>query len=296
MKIVAIGQNDLTRHCLDGFMEAGWTVKAIIGSMDKRADSIDIGRYATEIGAEMFWLPRGNSINDATRAIRHMHPDYLFVSWHEILKPELLSIPKHFTIGTHPTPLPLGSGRHPLHWLLALGYIESALSFFRMTVNVDAGPLLIQESFPVGPNISETQKAMHLVGQRAARRLGQQLNENATHPGLVQDDSNRTTWRARIEADITIDPRMSVDAIVRLVNSYGPPFPGAILKANQARMRVVEAKATSIAGVWEQTGTIMEQGPHTLLMKADDGVVYLRGDVPQAFRKLTYIRPPASEL
>ena len=47
-----------------------------------------------------------------------------------LIKKEILEIPKKYCIGTHPTALPFNRGRHPLHWLIAIGIPKTALSFF----------------------------------------------------------------------------------------------------------------------------------------------------------------------
>jgi len=298
MNVVAIGQNIFTQRCLDGFREAGWNITGIVTSEEKRADSVDMHGYLkNHPGATLLTV---DSVNNPVfqTAIASIKPDYLFVSWHEILSKEILEIPRYFAIGSHPTPLPLGAGRHPLHWLVAMGHRASEVSFFRLTEKVDSGPVLYRQHFPVMSTMWQTQNEMHEAAQSGAQNLAIRLTINpAKNPGVSSQNGRtkwraHTKWRARTEADITIDPRMSMDAIARLVNSYAPPFPGAILRANGTAMRVTAVvNSMALDSEWEQTGKILARDKQSLLLKVDDGAIVLVGEVPDEFRKLTHILP-----
>ena len=62
--------------------------------------------------------------------------------------------PKFGIIGTHPSPIPINKGSHPLHWMIALKIKRSKISFFLMDQGVDTGNVLYQKSFNLGNNIS----------------------------------------------------------------------------------------------------------------------------------------------
>ena len=64
------------------------------------------------------------------KILSYHRADFIFVSWPKIVKADILDTPKYFCIGTHPTNLPYNRGRHPLHWIIALGISETKLSFF----------------------------------------------------------------------------------------------------------------------------------------------------------------------
>ena len=60
-----------------------------------------------------------------------MHPDLIIcVGWSQILKSEILNIPKLGVIGFHPSKLPENRGKHPIIWSLVLGKKETASTFF----------------------------------------------------------------------------------------------------------------------------------------------------------------------
>lgn len=62
--------------------------------------------------------------------------DFIAISWPKMIAQSVLSIPKLGFIGTHPTHLPYGRGRHPLHWMISMGISSTSLSFFILDAGV----------------------------------------------------------------------------------------------------------------------------------------------------------------
>ena len=89
-----------------------------------------------------------------------LHFDFFVSSWPNLISNKVLKIPKFGVIGTHPTPIPMNRGRHPLHWMIALGISNSKISFFKMDETIDGGNILIQEPFIVGGNINSANNNM----------------------------------------------------------------------------------------------------------------------------------------
>lgn len=68
--------------------------------------------------------------SDITDFISSYRSCLVLISWPKIILARVLSVSNSCFIGTHPTPLPLGRGRHPLHWMRVLGIKRSQITAF----------------------------------------------------------------------------------------------------------------------------------------------------------------------
>ena len=82
--------------------------------------------------------------------LKKSKPDLILVmGWSQLLKDELIDIPKIGIIGSHPTELPKYRGRAPIPWTILKGLTKSALTFFWIDKGVDDGDILDQEFFSI---------------------------------------------------------------------------------------------------------------------------------------------------
>ena len=72
------------------------------------------------------------SVNDNKfiEIVESTKPDLLIVNWPRIINRSVLDLFRFGAIGSHPSQLPWGKSRHPLHWQIAMGIQNSCLSFF----------------------------------------------------------------------------------------------------------------------------------------------------------------------
>ena len=177
----------------------------------------------------------------------NMH-DVTVISWPRILGPSVLQAGGRFFVGTHPTPLPLGRGRHPLHWMRVLGLWRSTVSAFRVDEGIDSGRIVATATFRILP-WRDVKSDMHRL-ERKMTLLGLKLGLKLLfgYPnGHKQADGNQTTWRKRTEADTQIDFRMSSKGIVQHVRSFSHPFPLASVELSGVHYRVRHAKSAPFA-------------------------------------------------
>lgn len=64
--------------------------------------------------------------------------------------PDALAVPTHGWLNGHPSLLPKHRGPMPWGWAIRAGDDELGITFHRMDVGLDTGPILAQRSFPLG--------------------------------------------------------------------------------------------------------------------------------------------------
>jgi len=240
------------------------------------------------------------SVNDIefNEIVESAEPDLLIVNWPRIINESTLDLFRLGAIGSHPSQLPWGSGRHPLQWQIAMGIRNSCLSFFRLTPEVDEGPLLLQIPYEITSDdtILTVLSKIDQATFSGARELGLKLIKNELEPLALPVGTKVPIWRRRNLADVEIDCRMSTNAIIRLVNSFIPPYPGAKLLTEFGSVTITGASKHDFKS-WDlyQIGSVLKTGTNSIVLRADDGPVELkcRDQLPENFCKLQFVHPPS---
>ncbi|MBU1866872.1 MAG: methionyl-tRNA formyltransferase, partial [Candidatus Margulisbacteria bacterium] len=106
--------------------------------------------------------------------LESLRPDLgVVVAYGQILPGEILDLPKNGFINLHASLLPKYRGAAPVQWALIKGEKESGMTIFRLTEQLDAGPILSQRAVPIAPeDDAETLlKKVFEVGQRLLLEL-----------------------------------------------------------------------------------------------------------------------------
>ena len=169
--------------------------------------------------------PRGDVF---LAALRHWQPEIgVVVAYGHILRPEVLRLPSRGMINVHASLLPRLRGAAPINWAIREGDDLTGISIMAMEPGMDTGPILHQNTLPIGPNdtagtltgrLAEL-GADTLVEALALMRLG----------GLapVPQDESLATYAAKIDRTLTrVDWTADADTVSRGIRAFDPQ-PGA---------------------------------------------------------------------
>ena len=306
MQFVVIGTSAFTMRSAEGILDSGGQIAALISLPQELLpnNSADLASFARERDIPYHEVEDINS-DQSYNVISDSRPDYIFSSWPKIIQGHILSIPKYYCIGTHPTELPYNRGRHPLHWLITMGIPSTKLSLFLMDEGIDNGNILLQIRFDIDTEdyIDAAVEKMNEAVYEGASILCDNLKEKPGFLGVGQDQDAANYWRRRTPYDVTLDMRMSADMIVRTVRSFAPPYPCANLIFRKYVIKVAQARSVKRGLSPDVTqriepGRILAADGHTLVVKAEDGFVELKckTPLPRAIYKATYLHPPVKYL
>jgi methionyl-tRNA formyltransferase len=243
-------------------------------------NSVNIRKFSNLNNIKFYETSDINS-NKSIAYLKELQIDFILSTWPNLISNKVLSIPKYGVIGTHPTSLPINKGRHPLHWMIVMGRKQSTLSFFKMDEGIDSGNILIQEPFIIGDDINITNNNMCRAGEKGIKKLFKIFEYDRNFDGYRQDLNSGNYYRKRDEHDITIDPRMSGDMIIRIVNSFCNPYPGARLYLRKRiYVNIISAKILNpkiLESNWEnyEHGHLIKYDSYTLWLRVEDCVIEL---------------------
>jgi methionyl-tRNA formyltransferase len=156
-------------------------------------------------------------------------PELLFVvGWSRLVGPEVIETASVATLGMHPAPLPRGRGRAPIAWSLVKGLDETALSFFHLVEEADAGDLVGQESIPIAPTDDAASLYEKVVA--AGRTL---VRDNYPRfaagevPRTPQNDDEATWWPKRVPDHGLVDWNDPPERVHDWIRGQSRPYPGA---------------------------------------------------------------------
>jgi methionyl-tRNA formyltransferase len=161
-------------------------------------------------------------------AVRRWAPDAFFiVGLSQMVKKDLLSIPRLGCVGFHPTRLPEARGRAPVAWM-ALEGRSGAATFFMMNERADAGPILVQEPFSVSESdysadvVRKLEAAMDIALDRWLPRL-----RSGEWKAVPQEEAKASFYGKRNPEDGAIHWEWPAKKIHALIRAASRPYPGA---------------------------------------------------------------------
>lgn len=123
---------------------------------------------------------------------------FVVFSYGKIIPDELLAIPTKGAINIHPSLLPKYRGPSPVQWQILHGETETGISIIQMTNEVDAGPIIFQQSLPL-PQNATFQSLITTLSELSANVINSViLDYNDNKISIVQQDESQATFTKTI--------------------------------------------------------------------------------------------------
>ena len=183
---------------------------------------------------------------EAMKQLRAWSPDVIVVAaFGQILRTEVLNLPRYGCINVHGSLLPRWRGAAPIQAAILAGDAQTGVTIMIMDAGVDTGPLLSQRAVPI---LSEDTTGS-LFGKLS--RLGAELLletlplylSGEIQPQL-QDDSQATYAPMLKKEDGMLDFPRPAEEMARRVRAFHP-WPGAFLMWQDAPLKILKAHVLS---------------------------------------------------
>jgi methionyl-tRNA formyltransferase len=156
IKIVFMGTPDFAVPSLDSLYEGGYSLEAVITQRDKKRGRgkklqyTPVKERALELGIEVL---QPDNINDEEikKKLIDINPDFIIVvAYGQILKEDILNIPKYGCYNVHASLLPKYRGAAPINWVIINGESETGITIMEMEEGLDTGDMILSSSIPIG--------------------------------------------------------------------------------------------------------------------------------------------------
>jgi bifunctional polymyxin resistance protein arnA len=276
MKILFIGAVEFSYKSLEKLIDLN---AEIVGVCTKKvsnfnSDFADLTPLCNKANIPLRYVDNINS-NESIDWIKSLKPDIIFCfGWSNLIKKELLNLPKMGIVGYHPALLPKNRGRHPIIWALALGLKASGSTFFFMTDGVDDGDILSQEEVEIFYE-DDARSLYDKVLATALKQIEYFLPklQNNSFQSFKQNNSLANAWRKRGKLDGKIDFRMTSGAIYNLVRALTRPYVGAHVEYNGKDVSVWKVKEVDFNRENIEHGKVLENDGRTIIVKTYDKAI-----------------------
>jgi len=213
---------------------------------------------------------RANS-NRFIKEIKKLKPDVIIVgSWGEIIKKEIIELPKVAFINCHPSLLPKHRGSNPYSSVIREGETETGVTFHLMDKKIDAGDILLQGKVPILED--DTAAILRLnCAIKAKDMVGSLLDglEKAEIIPKKQNEQEASYYPPRSDNDFMINWNNSADFIHRQIRSL---LPGMCCFA-EYKDNFLMIKSTQIIELdkpCDVPGTVLEKINNNILVSCGD--------------------------
>ena len=276
MNILFIGAVEFSYKSLEKLIDLN---AEIVGVCTKKvsnfnSDFADLTPLCNKANIPLRYVDNINS-NESIDWIKSLKPDIIFCfGWSNLIKKELLNLPKMGIVGYHPALLPKNRGRHPIIWALALGLKASGSTFFFMTDGVDDGDILSQEEVEIFYE-DDARSLYDKVLATALKQIEYFLPklQNNSFQSFKQNNSLANAWRKRGKLDGKIDFRMTSGAIYNLVRALTRPYVGAHVEYNGKDVSVWKVKEVDFNRENIEHGKVLENDGRTIIVKTYDKAI-----------------------
>jgi len=219
------------------------------------------------------------NINDSKNVeiLRTLKPDLILVmGWSQLLKGDIIKIPKFGVIGSHPTELPKYRGRAPIPWSIIKGLKESALTFFYIEEGVDNGDIFAQNKFNITgeDDASSIYEKIINLGKRMLLENLPLVESGDTKKVKQNEEQFIEYWEKRTPDDGRIDWSKSAKEIHTLIRATTHPYPGAFSFFKNSKLKIW--KANYLDRIGKQPGEIIDINKEGVTVGTGKGFILIK--------------------
>lgn len=277
--ILVFAYHDVGYECLDALIQNDEYVLAVITHKDSPDEEIwfrSVAGLAKKYGVPVY-TPESVNTPAWVEQIRSWSPDLIFSFYYRnMIKEEILNIPRLGAFNMHGSLLPKYRGRVPINWAVLHGEQETGVTLHHMVRQADAGDIVDQERVPIDRDdtardvFDKCVKAARLVLERQLGALA-----NGTAPRRRQDESQATYFGGRKPEDGRIVWTESAEKIYNLIRAVTHPYPGAFTESDGRKFFIWWAKP--VPGASGEPGQVLSVDP-PIIAAGSDGLEIVNGE------------------
>jgi methionyl-tRNA formyltransferase len=271
-KIIFMGTPDIAAQHLNVLFKKNLNIVGVFTQPPRkknrgmRIEKSEVHQIAEKNNIEVFY-PTSIDVT-VIEKVKSLEPDLIIVIAYGIILPsKFLNIPKYGCINIHVSLLPRWRGAAPIQHSLLAGDEKTGISVISISPKLDAGDILMQESFAIDKDINSDDLTINLtnLGKKTLMETLPLLFENK----LIrkkQDESKVTYANKFISEDRKINFYNSSDDVYNHIRAHGPK-PGSWFTYRGERIKIIKAKKINELG---KSSTILNKD---FMIACKDGAI-----------------------
>lgn len=248
MRIVFIGTPEYAVPSLKTLISSEHEVVAVVTQPDRpkgRGRSIQqppIKKIAIESRLKIL-QPEKAGEPEFIRKVRALLPDLIIVAaYGQILKQELLDIPKWFCMNLHASLLPAYRGAAPINWPILNGDARTGVTTMKMDSGLDTGDILLSRSIPI-EDFDDSQILHDKLSVLGATLVLETINKIQNGMLSPQPQNNRdASYAPKLRKEFGLIRWNQSAKIIRNLVRGLRPWPGAHTSYQGKKLEITKAE------------------------------------------------------
>jgi methionyl-tRNA formyltransferase len=240
---------------------------------------------AQELGIDII-QPNDINSDEVLEVLEKLSPDIIVTAaYGGYLGKKVRVLPKCGSINLHPSLLPKYRGPSPIHTALADGESMTGNTIYRLTAKIDAGPIYLQEAYPIMPdhNLTFLEYDLAIQGADLLVRALDFIDRDEICETI--QDKNLATYTHKIEAsDEILDWNCTAAGIYNKIRSLSFE-PGAVTTFRGKSIKILASRVSDISSSLSP-GSIESIEKHTGILVATKDYNLLITSVKAAGKKM----------
>ena len=294
MKILFMGTPEPAKICLEALINSREEIVAVITQPDRpkgrglKLAPTPVKETSLHYNIPVF-QPEKIKDKDTIELIKGFKPDLIvIVAYGKILPKEMLNIPKLGTINVHASLLPKYRGAAPVQWALFNGEKFTGITVMKVTEELDAGDIILQESIPIYETdnaVTLTEKLFKLGAQLLVKAISQIKDGKAKY---VKQDEKMVLFAPILKKENgVIDWKKKAAEISDQIRAFNP-WPVAYTYHNNKILRIFAAERCEMGDARCEAGKIIKIiNNKGFVVAACDGALLITEVQPESGRKMS---------
>jgi len=295
IKTVFLGSGAFAPPVLEAMLRDGsLDIAEIVTQVDKPAGRKGIltptplGQWCQGSGLAFERVLSVNS-KDFLDHLREVDPELIVVvSFGQILKEELLGLPRLGCLNVHASLLPAYRGASPIVSAILNGEKLTGVTFMRMDKGLDTGPVYRQFELEIGDRITAPELETELA-RLAGQHIGECIRQLAEGklPAQEQDHAKATVSRKIRKSHAALDWNSSPESLARKIRAFFP-WPSVIFTCmrNERPVAVKISAGRAIAGVSGKPGQILSIKSEGITVACAQDALLLEKVIPEGKKEM----------
>ena len=260
MKIVFLGNPNVSVSILSSLLKTENDIVGVVSNSPKisgrglKKRYTPVGLYAINKKLKLLCL---SSFEDEKlyEALKRLNPDLFIVVAFKIIPQKFLNIPKFGAINLHASLLPNYRGASPIQYALLNGDKKTGVTTFFMDDKIDNGKIIMQKEFKINDN-DNYESLIRKVESHGSDLVIKTIDNIANKTKYHQQDKSNISYAPKIQKEmLLINCFENSNTNHNKVRAFSP-IPGAFVKINNKRLKILKTRKTSIRSLKENISKI----------------------------------------
>ncbi|MFR8927205.1 methionyl-tRNA formyltransferase [Peptoniphilus senegalensis] len=278
MKFIFMGTPEFSVPILDRLNSLG-EVALVVSQEDKRkgrgkkVTKTPVKIKAEELGLEVY-QPQDINSSDSIEILKEIGADIIVVvAYGQILKREIIDLPKKYIVNVHASLLPEFRGAAPINRVIMEGKEVTGVSLMRVEEGLDSGAVSAVKEIKIGEmNAGDLEDKLSLMGADLLEEFIKEVEEDKVK-FVSQDESKKTYANKILKDDLILDFRDNSKKLVNIIRGLSPHY-GAKFSYEDKIYKIFDAEVVECSSD-KVAGTILKSDSE-LLIKSGDGAISVK--------------------